>query len=126
MTINEEGRQVAIAAEVEEHARSLAHSTRSVPSPSDSYRLLGELSATADHLAQVLAQLAAWHRHAEDGTHYDGEDEGREGSPQRAADELDRAARAATAAATEIGLAHASNSFVRWYDSPSGKGSAGA
>ena len=119
MTTNEEGRQVAIAAEIEEMTRSLAHSTRTVPRPFDSYRLLGELSATADHLAQVLTQLATWHRNVEDGTHYDGEDDGRTGSPLAAADELDTAARAFAEASEHISRAHSANAGVRWYDSPS-------
>ena len=38
MAINEEQRQLEIAAEVEELARALAHSTRDVPHPRDSYR----------------------------------------------------------------------------------------
>ena len=74
MAINEEQRQLEIAAEVEELARALAHSTRDVPHPRDSYRLLGELGATIDHLAQVIDQLGKWHSRTEDGTHYDGED----------------------------------------------------
>ncbi len=118
MAINEEQRQLEIAAEVEELARTLAHSTRDVPNPRDSYRLLGELSATIDHLAQVIDQLGKWHSRVEEGTHYNGEDEGQTGSPQRAADELSRAARALTAASMDIGLAHTSNSFVRWYQEP--------
>lgn len=56
MAINEEQRQLEIAAEAEELARTLAHSTRDVPHPRDSYRLLGELGATIDHLAQVIDQ----------------------------------------------------------------------
>lgn len=50
MTVNEEHRQVAIAAELEATARTLAHSTTTVPNPPDAYGLLGELSATLDHL----------------------------------------------------------------------------
>lgn len=120
MVVNEETRQVGIAAEVEELTRTLAHSTRAVPKPSESYPLLRELSATADHLAQVLAQLANWHAAVQDGTHYDGEDEGQVGGPQRAAAELTRAAREMKAAADDISLAHVSNSFVRWYETPQG------
>ena len=56
MAINEEQRQLEIAAEVEELARALAHSTRDLPHPRDSYRLLGELGATIDHLAPRTAR----------------------------------------------------------------------
>lgn len=116
MAVNEEARQLDVASELEEAARTLAHSTRAVPKPFESYRLLGELSATADHLAQVLAQLATWHAATQDGTHYDGEDGGRTGSPQAAADELHAAARAVTEASEHIGRAHAHNGVVRWYE----------
>lgn len=118
MATNEETRQLDIASELEATARTLAHSTRAVPKPSESYPLLGELSATADHLAQVLTQLAAWHASAQDGTHYDGEDGGRNGSPQAAADELHAAARAVAEASGHIGRAHAHNGVVRWYETP--------
>src|SRR5690606_39287110 len=57
MVTNEEAGQVRIAGELEERARMLAHSTRSVPVPSDSYFLLGELRATVDDLEQVCRQL---------------------------------------------------------------------
>lgn len=46
MAINEEQRQLEIAAEVEELARTLAHSTRDVPNPRDSYRLLGRVGSS--------------------------------------------------------------------------------
>lgn len=118
MTINEEGRQLAIASELEATARTLAHSTRAVPSPADSYRLLGELNATADHLAQVLKQLAAWHSSAEDGVHYNGEDGGTVASPTAACIELTEASQAVAKAAEHIGRAHSHNGVVRWYDSP--------
>lgn len=114
MAINEERRQRAVAAELEAAARTLAHSTRAVPNPADSYELLGELGATADHLAQVLAQLASWHDAAQDGTTYNGEDGGRTGSPQAAAAELHAAARAVTEASQHISRAHAHNAVVRW------------
>lgn len=66
MVTNEEAGQVRIAGELEERARMLAHSTRSVPVPSDSYFLLGELRATVDDLEQVCRQLGAWHAPARD------------------------------------------------------------
>ena len=69
-----------VAAEVEELTRTLAHSTRDVPNPQDSYRILGELGAIIDHVAQVCEQLASWHSRVEDGKHYEGEDDNRSGS----------------------------------------------
>ncbi|MDR6794868.1 hypothetical protein J2W89_004050 [Pseudarthrobacter oxydans] len=62
MAINEETRQLEIAREVEALTRTLAHSTRTVPNPSESYNLLAELWLTVDHLQQVSQQLAQWHQ----------------------------------------------------------------
>lgn len=118
MAINEDARQRAVAAELEAAARTLAHSTRAVPNPADSYELLGELSATADHLAQVLVQLATWHDAAQDGTTYTGEDGDRTGSPQAAAAELYAAAREVTEASQHISRAHSHNAVVRWQQPP--------
>ncbi|MEE6289279.1 hypothetical protein V2J52_16620 [Georgenia sp. MJ173] len=119
MAINEEGRQVAIAAEIEEAARTLAHSTRDVPVPADSYKLLGELRATVDSLEQVCRQLGAWHSGVVDGVHYAGEDDRGDGATGTvtAAAELEAAAAALDAASSALGRAHAANGVVRWYDS---------
>ena len=46
MPNNEERWQVQVAKDLEALARTLAHSTRDVPTPFDSYTLLGELTAT--------------------------------------------------------------------------------
>lgn len=118
MAINEESRQLEIAAEAEALTRTLAHSTQAVPHPSDSYTMLGELRATLDHLAQVCTQLGTWHTQAQDDTHYDGEDGGRTGSPRAAATELQAAASALRLASGHVGAAHAHNAVVRWYEDP--------
>jgi hypothetical protein len=55
MAINQEGRQIEIANQLVEAARTLAHSTRSIPNPSDSYQLLGALGAVQEALAQIYA-----------------------------------------------------------------------
>jgi len=80
MAINEVNRQLEVAREAEELLRTLAHSTRDVPHPFESYALLGELTAAADHMEQVCRQLAAWHERVVDGTHYNGEDERGDGA----------------------------------------------
>jgi len=119
MSVNEEGRQVELAASIEAASRTLAHSTRRVPRPFDSNRLLAELSQTQDHLAQVLDQLSAWHSRVSDGVHYDGEDENAiEGicAPPFAAGSLNRAAENARISADYIRKAHAANNVVRWFD----------
>ena len=115
MAINEQSRQLDIAREVEELTRTLAHSTGTVPTPADSYPMLGELHTAVDHLAQVTRQLASWHRQTKDGTDYDGEDGGKIGSPQAAAADLDTAGRHLDQAVQAILSAHGHNSVVRWY-----------
>lgn len=116
MTVNAEHRQVELAAKAEAATRSLAHSTRDVPNPTDSYRLLGELSSTVDHLEQTSRQLAAWHRRVVDGQHYRGEDENGDGvtGTLEAAEQLGVAAAALEHASAALHAAHAANSVVRW------------
>lgn len=120
MTINDEHRQVDVARELSELARTLAHSTRDVPSPSASYSMLGELVVTVEALEQVCRQLAAWHSRVVDGTHYEGEDargDGATGTVTVAA-ELERAAAALDNAANALRAAHSANGVVRWFDTP--------
>jgi hypothetical protein len=118
MTVNEEHRQVEVARELSELARTLAHSTRNVPAPISSYALLGELVATVDDLEQVCRQLGAWHSRAVDGTHYEGEDGRGDGvvGTVAAAAELERAASSLDAAAAALRAAHSANGVVRWFD----------
>src|SRR3546814_13397625 len=74
MAVNEEHRQVEVARDLSSQARTLAHSTRDVPAPFDSYTLLGELVAPVDDLQQVCQQLGLWPSRVVDGEHYAGED----------------------------------------------------
>lgn len=103
---------------IEEFTRDLAHTTRDLARPSASYPILGELATTLDHLTQTCRQLSSWHRRAEDGTHYDGEDGNSIGSTNAAADEITTAMNALSLAASHIHRAHSHNSVVRWYDQP--------
>lgn len=116
MAVNDETRQIQIAAEMQEHARTLAHSTRRVLVPSDSYRLVGELRATVDDLEQVCRQLGEWHTNVVDGEHYQGEDERGDGGTGTvaAAAGLDRAATALAAASAALSEAHSANGAIRW------------
>lgn len=116
MAINDETRQVQIVAELEELARTLAHSTRRVPVPSDSYQLLGELRATIDDLEQVCQQLGAWHSRVIDGEHYQGEDDRGDGGTGTvtAAAGLNRAATSLAAASAALSEAHSANGVIRW------------
>ncbi len=118
MTVNEQHRQIEVAGDLEVLAKTLAHSTRDVPAPFDSYALLGELTATVDHIEQVCRQLAAWHANVVDGTHYAGEDDRGDGATGTvtAAAELERAAAALDAASAALRAAHSANGVVRWFD----------
>lgn len=118
MAINQEQQQLKLAAEVEELARTLAHSTRDVPHPRDSYRLLGELESIISHLAQVVDQLDKWHRRIEEGIHHEGEDGDGTGSTCAAAAELFTAATMLSVVASHIHHAHEHNSVVHWYQEP--------
>ncbi len=118
MAINEEYRQLEVAREAEELLRTLAHSTRAVPNPQDSYPLLGELVAMVDHLTQVTRQLAHWHAGTEDGTHYAGEDGGTTGSTHAAGNALNEARQALRTASEAISKAYTANGVVRWYPEP--------
>lgn len=116
--INEQHRQVEIACELSNQARTLAHSTKNVPSPFSSYSLIGELVVTIDDLEQVCRQLGAWHLRVEDGVHYQGEDSEGDGATGTvaAAAALERAAAALDAASVALRNAYSANGVVRWFD----------
>ena len=116
--INEEHKQVEVARELEALAKTLAHSTRDIPTPSDSYALLAELATTIESIEQGCRQIAAWHERVVDGTHYFGEDERGDGGTGTvtAADELRRAAAALDVASTAVRAAQSANGVVRWVD----------
>lgn len=119
MAINEEFKQAQIAEDLAETARSLAHSTRNVPHPFDSWRMLGELAETQRGLAQVYDQLAAWHKRVVDGVHYAGEDDsGDRLNPAvlRVAFALEEAAHKARQVTDELEQARSANGVVRWVD----------
>lgn len=119
MASNEEHRQVEVASELEELARTLAHSTRTVPVPADSYALLGELRATTDGLEQVCRQLSRWHSQTVDGVQYVGEDDRGDGASGTvvAAHELGRAAVLLAQASEALTRAHSANGVIRWRSS---------
>jgi hypothetical protein len=117
MAENEQHRQVEVARDLSAQARTLAHSTRDVPAPFDSYTLLGELVATVGDLEQVCQQLGAWHSRVVDGQHYAGEDNRGDGATGTVtAAELHRAAAALGAASTALRSAYSANGVVRWFD----------
>lgn len=118
MAINDEARQVEIARSLATAARELAHSTRSVPHPQDSYALIGELDAAVGSLAQVCEQLARWHGRVVDGVHYAGEDATGDGATGTvvASDALRRASAVLATAAAALQEAHAANGVIRWFE----------
>lgn len=115
MAMNEDYRQIEIASEVEERARTLAHSTRTVPTPSDSYEMLGEIRSSIEHLEQVCRQLSVWHARSQDYQHVLGED-GRGNRPGAivTAAALDRSADALITVYDELSSALQANGTVRW------------
>ena len=115
MPIADPDRQTEIADQLTDHARALATSTRQFPRRSDTYRLLGDLSATVSALEQVCSQLGAFHAGAQAGVDYDGEDaDGNGQSAREAATSLAGAHEALTAAGAAIDRAHTANSHLRW------------
>lgn len=119
MTINEEAQQVAIADQLAETVKSLAHSTRAVPKPIDSYALIADLVQAQEILAQIYAQLSDRHGRVVDGTHYKGED-GRSTGGEPAAKQvgglLELAVHEADQAADQLRKAHSVNGMTRWLD----------
>jgi hypothetical protein len=95
----------------------LAHSTRSLSRPSDSYVILGELLETQRAIEQTLRQLAEWHRTTSAGVHYaEGHEESALGIMTSVA-ELDLAAQQAEGLLETLARAYGGNSVVHWFDS---------
>jgi hypothetical protein len=115
MAMNEDYRQVEIAAEAEERLRTLAHSTRTVLTPSDSYGMLGELRSSIEHLEQVCRQLGAWHAGLQEGEHFVVDGGRSDGAGTTiTAKALERGADALNAVSEELSFAHRANGTVRW------------
>ncbi|MDQ0241445.1 hypothetical protein [Arthrobacter bambusae] len=97
-------------------ARDLAHATRVLNTPSDSYSVMGRLVDTQRSIQQVLEQLAEWHRSTSAGRHFsEGHDESTLGIITAIA-ELDLAAQQADGLQETISRAHGGSSVVRWFD----------
>ncbi|WP_051973722.1 hypothetical protein [Cryobacterium sp. MLB-32] len=100
-------------------AQHLAHRTRVLDRPSDSYDLLGCLTGTQRLLSQVYGQLARWHGQVIDGVHHNGED-GYSPTPgdgvARAEVALHAAAQSAVRTEDALMLAYTANGVVCWFD----------
>ena len=118
MPVNEQHRQLEVVRELAEHVRTLAHSTRIVPSLPDSYDLLAEFVGTLDSLQVVCQQPVAWHTGVVDGHHYQGEDSTGDGAigTFAAAEKLDQDATAIGTASAAVSAAYTVNGVVRWFD----------
>ena len=113
--MNDGSRQMEAADQVEVAARRLAHSTRRVPYPPDSYALLGVLGSTATSLSHVAQQLAHWHDEVVKGVEHFGEDKSSDGRGAiTAAQKLRQASVALARAAEKFAEAHSANGVVRW------------
>jgi hypothetical protein len=97
-------------------ARQLAHETRDLVVPSDSYVILGNLVEAQRSIEQVLRQLAEWHRSAAAERPYiAGNDESTIGI-MTAVTELDLGAQQAEGLRETLSRATGGNSVVRWFD----------
>lgn len=105
----------ADAAEAAEALRGLAHASRTVTDPSDTYRVLGSLSGALASLGQSLDQLAGWHeRNAGHAASDDGDrDAGRRDATEAGA-WLREAADWIQHAARSLNEAHNHNGRIAW------------
>lgn len=104
------------AQQMQEAARYLARSTRNMNQPSDSHLILGSLLDTQRSIAQILRELAEWHRTAAAGTHYERPHDESERGVMATVAELDLAAQEADALRETLARAHGSSSVVSWLD----------
>jgi TorA maturation chaperone TorD len=106
----------AAAQRMQEAARHLAHSTRSLERPSDSSPILGSLLDTQRSIEQTLRQLAEWHRSPAASAHYSDEHDESTLGLMTAVSELDLAAQQANGLQETLARAYGGNSVVRWFD----------
>ncbi|MPV51421.1 hypothetical protein GCG21_15660 [Pseudactinotalea sp. HY160] len=114
MVINDEHRQARLAGELDQVARTLAHSTPAVADPPDSYGMLADLASTTAALEQACQQLAHWHSRslrAHAGTDDDTDPADR---TSQASTALARAAAALGQSSEALHQAQAANSHLRW------------
>ena len=119
MDIHAESPHLIVADRLQQAARDLAHITRTLQYPSDSYELLGQLVATQRVLGQIFTQLADWHASAQDGIHFNGEDgrgAGQAAGVIRAELALREAAELADKTDDAVMLALTANGVIRWFD----------
>jgi hypothetical protein len=99
-----------------EAASQLAHSTRHLDRPSDSYVVLGQILEAQRSIAQTLHQLAEWHRTTAPGLHYAEDHEESALGIMTSVAELDLAAQQAEGLQETLARAYGGNSVVQWFD----------
>lgn len=97
-------------------ARQLAHGTRDLESPSDSYVILGNLVDSQRSIEQVLRQLAEWHRGTAAGRHYRASHSESTLGIMTAVTDLDLAAQQADGLQEKLSRAHGASGVVRGFD----------
>ena len=93
-----------------EAARQLAHETRNLEVPSDSYAILGDLVDTQRSIEQAIRQLAEWHRSVAPERHYTASHDESTIGIMTAVTELDLAAQQADGLQETLARAHGGNS----------------
>ena len=109
----------ADAGKAAEALRGLAHATRTIPDPSDSYRVLGSLSTALASLQQSLDQLADWHdRNADHATNDDGDHRAGRYEAAIAGAHLRDAADSIQQAHRSLNAAFSHNGRIAWRPAP--------
>ncbi len=109
------------ASQAQQSLRGLAHATRDIPHPADTYPVLGDLLGGVRSLRQVLDQLAATHlrfrsvAHDDDGNHQAGET-----AALAAADELHQAGTLLDQVQARLDQAMQHSGRIAWHEAPSG------
>ncbi|SDQ21694.1 hypothetical protein [Leucobacter chromiiresistens] len=108
------------AAELGEAARGLAHATRHIEHPADTYQVLGSLHYALTSVQQSLSQLASWH-HQHSG--YAATDDGNQQAGQEHAEKAGGWARIAAASLDQVVdlvmRAQGENGRIAWQPDPS-------
>lgn len=107
------------AAEASEALRGLAHATRTLDDPADTYAVIGSLLAGTRSLRQVIDQLASAHLNHRRLAHDDaGDHTAGIVAAGSAADELHRAGTLLDAAVARLDAAFQQSGRIAWYPGP--------
>lgn len=107
------------AAEASEALRGLAHATRTLDDPADTYAVIGSLLAGTRSLCQVTDQLATAHLNHRRLAHDDaGDHTAGVRAAGSAADELHRAGALLDAAVARLDAAFQQTGRIAWYPAP--------